>query len=217
MKAAIFNDDVPWIKEGRIFDKVFAAGRRARLAEIADLYPEQITSANFEEHAGNLADLEVIFSTWDMPRLNEEQVRGMPRLKALFYAAGATSHFREPFERSGVLVCSATAANAIPVAEFALGQVLLAGADNLKPEFAAPDVPPATLLQMARDPLVARRMVLTNRAKYEAAQQNSLTLQPLPEGLLEIQRSTAGPFVTMDVLLEPDDLRVFVFGSGAVE
>ncbi|MCX6971966.1 MAG: hypothetical protein NTV93_17675 [Verrucomicrobia bacterium] len=78
MKAAVFNDNVPWIKEGRIFDKVFAAGRRARLAEITDLYPEQITSANFEEHAGNLADLEVIFSTWDMPRLTEEQVRRMP-------------------------------------------------------------------------------------------------------------------------------------------
>ncbi len=128
MKAAIFNDDVPWIKEGRIFDKVFAAGRRARLAEITDLYPEQITSANFEEHAGNLADLEVIFSTWDMPRLTQEQVRTMPALKALFYAAGATNHFREPFEKNGVIVCSATAANAIPVAEFALAQVLLAGA-----------------------------------------------------------------------------------------
>ncbi len=35
----------------------------------------------------------------------------------------------------------------------------LAEADNLKPEFAAPDVPPASLLQMAKDPLAARRMV----------------------------------------------------------
>jgi hypothetical protein len=94
----------------------------------------------------------------------------------------------------------------------------LAGADNLKPEFAAPDVPPATLLQMARDPLVARRMVLTNRAKYEAAQQNSLTLQPLPNGLLEVQSSSGGPFFTLETLLEPNDLRVIVLekiGKGA--
>lgn len=128
MKAAVFNDNVPWIKEGRIVDKVFAGGRWAKLAEITDLYPEQITSGNFEEHVSNLADLEVIFSTWEMPRLTEEQVRKMPALKALFYAAGATNHFREPFEKNGVIVCSATAANAIPVAEFALAQVLLAGA-----------------------------------------------------------------------------------------
>jgi hypothetical protein len=31
MKAAIFNNDVPWVKDGRIFDKVFAQGRRAKL------------------------------------------------------------------------------------------------------------------------------------------------------------------------------------------
>ena len=128
MKAAVFNNDVPWVKEGRIFDKVFAAGRRERLAEMTDLYPHQITSENFAEHLGNLQDLEVIFSTWDMPVLSAEQVRAMPALKAVFYAAGATAHFRRPFEENGVAVCSATPANAIAVAEFALAQVLLAGA-----------------------------------------------------------------------------------------
>jgi phosphoglycerate dehydrogenase-like enzyme len=128
MKAAVFNNDVPWVKEGRIFDKVFAAGRRERLAEMTDMYPHQITSENFEEHLENLRDLEVIFSTWDMPALSAEQVRAMPALKAVFYAAGATAHFRRPFEENGVVVCSATPANAIPVAEFAFAQVLLAGA-----------------------------------------------------------------------------------------
>jgi len=128
MKAAIFNNDVPWVKDGRIFDKVFAQGRREKLAELTDLYPEQITSDNFEAHVENLKDLDVIFSTWAMPKLSEEQVKKLPKLKAVFYAAGATSHFREPFEKNGVVVCSATAANAVPVAEFALAQVLLAGA-----------------------------------------------------------------------------------------
>ena len=128
MKAAIFNNDVPWVKEGRIFDKVFAQGRRERLAKITDLYPEQINDENLEEHLAKLIDLDVIFSTWDMPKLSEEQVKKLPKLKAVFYAAGATKYFREPFEKNGVIVCSATAANAIPVAEFALSQVLLAGA-----------------------------------------------------------------------------------------
>ena len=128
IKAAIFNNDVPWVKEGRIFDKVFAQGRREKLAELTELYPVQINSDNFEQHAEKLREIEVVFSTWDMPKLSEEQIRKLPNLKAVFYAAGATKHFREPFEQNGVIVCSATAANAVPVAEFALAQVLLAGA-----------------------------------------------------------------------------------------
>jgi phosphoglycerate dehydrogenase-like enzyme len=128
MKAAVFNDDVPWVKDGHIFEKVFAEGRRDLLGQITDLYPERITSANFEAHAERLREVEVIFSTWDMPVLTVEQVRRLPALKAVFYAAGQTRHFRIPFEENGVVVCSATAANAVAVAEFALAQVLLAGA-----------------------------------------------------------------------------------------
>jgi phosphoglycerate dehydrogenase-like enzyme len=128
LKAAIFNNDVPWIKDGQIFDKVFAAGRRELLGEITELYPQRITSENFESHAENLRELEVIFSTWEMPVLTADQVRRMPALKAVFYAAGQTRHFRGPFEDNGVIVCSATSANANAVAEFALAQILLAGA-----------------------------------------------------------------------------------------
>ena len=60
--------------------------------------------------------------------MTREQIRQLPHLKALFYAAGATKPFRDPFEENGVIVCSASSANAIPVAEFALAQILLAGA-----------------------------------------------------------------------------------------
>lgn len=126
IKAAVFHNEVSWMKGA--FEKVFAQGRLERLAKITDLYPVRINSKNFEEHIEKLHDLEVIFSTWDMVPLTEAQVKKLPKLKAVFYAAGATRNFREPFEKNGVIVCSATAANAIPVAEFALAQVLLAGA-----------------------------------------------------------------------------------------
>lgn len=127
-KAAIFSNNVPWLKEGHIVDRVFAMGRRKKIDELTDLYPVIISSDNFEEHEERLHDVEVVFSTWDMPFYTEKQVCKMPNLKVLFHAAGATRHFREPFEKCGVTVCSATAANGIPVAEFALSQILLAGA-----------------------------------------------------------------------------------------
>lgn len=126
MKAAIFHNEVEWMEHA--FDKVYAQGRRERLSEIADLYPVRVTRENFPEHVGQLRDLDVIFSTWGMVELTSEEVKMLPKLKAVFYAAGATNGWRKPFEENGVIVCSATAANAIPVAEFALAQVLLSGA-----------------------------------------------------------------------------------------
>ncbi len=113
---------------GDIFGEVFCAGRCEKLAEISNLYPERITGQNFEQHADRLSDIEVIFSTWGMPRLTDAQVKKLKKLKAVLYAAGATKYFRKPFLHNGIVVCSAVKANAVPVAEFALAQVILAGA-----------------------------------------------------------------------------------------
>jgi phosphoglycerate dehydrogenase-like enzyme len=126
MKAAVFHEPIKWLPDA--FEHVYGRGRRNKLEEITDLYPETIHSENFQDHIDQLKQVEVIFSTWDMPRLTEAQVRQMPELKAVFYAAGASGYFRQPFEANGIPVCSAASANAIPVAEFALAQVLLAGA-----------------------------------------------------------------------------------------
>ena len=124
IKAAVFNND----ESGQMFNRVFGEGRREKLAEITDLYPVQITDRNFDEHVGKLQDVEVIFSTWNMLELTGEQIKKLPSLKAVFYAAGGTGYFREPFLKAGIKVCTSISANGIPVAEFALAQVLLAGA-----------------------------------------------------------------------------------------
>lgn len=120
-KAAFFNND---IRNQRI-DKVFGRGRREALARLCQLYPHVITSDDFDQHREALRDVEVIFSTWGMPSLDDEQVAAMPALQAVFYAAGTVKPFAEPFLRRGVTVISAWAANAVPVAEFCLGQILL--------------------------------------------------------------------------------------------
>lgn len=74
-----------------------------------------------------LRDAEVIFSTWGMPCLTEEEIREyLPSLKAVFYGAGTVQAFARPFLRRGVQVFSAWAANAVPVAEFAVAQIILA-------------------------------------------------------------------------------------------
>ncbi|OGV50156.1 MAG: hypothetical protein A2X49_04210 [Lentisphaerae bacterium GWF2_52_8] len=106
-------------------DRVFANGRREKLNSLLEFYPELIGSKNFDKHISRLHGVELIFSTWGMPTLNAEQIRLFPKLKVVFYAAGSVKHFAGPFLDCGVKVVSAWAANAIPVAEFTLAQILL--------------------------------------------------------------------------------------------
>lgn len=68
-----------------------------------------------------------IFSTWYMPSFSEQEIKELfPVLEAVFYAAGTVKYFAEPFLNAGIRVYSAASANAIPVAEFTVSQIVLA-------------------------------------------------------------------------------------------
>ncbi|MFE5320411.1 hydroxyacid dehydrogenase [Paenibacillus sp. NPDC056579] len=106
---------------------VYSVTSRSQLAELADVYPEVVNEDNVEEHAAALKKVEVAFSTWGMPTFSQENIRRyLPNLKALFYAAGSVQRFARPFLHSDIIVVSAWAANAVPVAEFTAGQIVLA-------------------------------------------------------------------------------------------
>ena len=101
--------------------RVFARGRREAIEARADVLPGVLAPDD-----ARLADVEAIFSTWGMPLLTEAQLDVMPRLRAVFYAAGAVGGFSKPLVARGIHVSSAWQANAVPVAEFTLAQILLA-------------------------------------------------------------------------------------------
>lgn len=125
IKAAFFNQ-LASFHDDDMLDYVYARGRRQQVIDMTDIYPAIITSDNFSEHAANLADLQAIFSTWGMPAIGEAELDQMPNLKAVFYAAGSVKGFATPFLERGIIVSSAWAANGVAVAEFCLGQILLA-------------------------------------------------------------------------------------------
>ena len=104
-------------------NRVYTPEQQREIAEFTDLRPGVVTADAIA--STDLADVEVAFSTWGMPCLTPEQLAKMPKLEAVFYAAGATDHFARPLFARGVRVVSAWRANAIPVAEFTLGQILL--------------------------------------------------------------------------------------------
>ncbi|NQZ60179.1 MAG: hydroxyacid dehydrogenase [Lentisphaeraceae bacterium] len=118
-KVAFFNN-------GPRLNDVYALGRQKIIHEKFELFPFVINENNFEEHLSNFGDIEIIFTTWGMPRLSEEQVKLMPQLKVIFHAAGSVKAFAQPFLNCGVRVVSAADANSEPVAEFCMAQILLA-------------------------------------------------------------------------------------------
>jgi phosphoglycerate dehydrogenase-like enzyme len=118
-KAALFYD-YP-LSDG----EVFGQGRRARIAVLTELYPEVVNAGNFERHAPSLGDLEVIFATWGMPNLSDQELARLPKLEAVFYAAGNVKAFAQQLVDHDIILVSAWAINAIPVAEMCLAQILL--------------------------------------------------------------------------------------------
>jgi phosphoglycerate dehydrogenase-like enzyme len=77
-----------------------------------------------------LGEVEILVTGWGCPRIDATVLDAAPRLKAVIHAAGSVKSLLDPggWER-GLVVCSAAAANALPVAEYTLGMIMLAGKD----------------------------------------------------------------------------------------
>lgn len=108
-------------------DYVYGEKNINKLVSMVDIdttpYCEEDILANPEK----FKDVEYIFSTWGMPGGGEIKLTDyLPSVKALFYAAGSVKYFANEYLEKGVRMTSAFAANAIPVAEFTVGQILLA-------------------------------------------------------------------------------------------
>ncbi len=104
--------------------RVYDTGAIDRLRTLCDLDERIYASTELDAIP---ADTEIVFSTWGMPSLTEAQIaQHLPRLQAVFYAAGSVQAFARPFLACGVKVFSAWAANAVPVAEYTVAQILLA-------------------------------------------------------------------------------------------
>ncbi len=72
-------------------------------------------------------DTEFVFTTWGMPVFTSEEIREcFPSLKCVFYGAGSVQFFAKPFLENNIKVFSAWGANAVPVAEYTVAQIVLA-------------------------------------------------------------------------------------------
>ncbi len=99
---------------------------RTEIGKKVRLLPETVSGSEWKNHTAALAEADVLFATWGMPKLDEEFLAAAPRLKTVFYAAGSVKCFATPDSyKRGILISSAWQANAIPVAEYSHATILL--------------------------------------------------------------------------------------------
>lgn len=103
-------------------DTVYGPRERAQIQERVET---RVISTQ-ELELADLEDVDFIFGTWGLRKLDEEAMAAMPNLKAVFYAAGSVKGFTtDAFWESGARLFSAWGANAVPVAEFTIAQIIL--------------------------------------------------------------------------------------------
>ncbi len=110
---------------------VFDDEVRARLAEVADvLDPEPLADLTDARALDLLARAEVLLTHWGAPVLDATALDAAPQLRLVAHGAGTVKDHvsAEVFER-GIVVTSAAAANARPVAHFTLAAILFAAKD----------------------------------------------------------------------------------------
>lgn len=120
MKAIFLCD-----KSDKLFS-VFDAETICELQKITDIEKKIYSKADVISQPDTFADVELVFSTWGMPDFTKEEIKAyLPALKCVFYGAGSVQRFARPFLNCGVKVFSAWAANAVPVAEYTVAQIIL--------------------------------------------------------------------------------------------
>lgn len=100
------------------------------LEGLADLVEWQAPAMTREQLADDprvLSEVEILLTGWGSPVLDAELLGHAPRLRAVLVAAGSVRPLTTPdFWARHIPVVSAASANAIPVAQFTLAQILLA-------------------------------------------------------------------------------------------
>ncbi|HEX3356604.1 MAG TPA: hydroxyacid dehydrogenase [Tepidisphaeraceae bacterium] len=104
----------------------YGPDERRDIAQHVEFVGPPQTKQSISQNPGILRDVEVIFSGWGAPLMDERFLNDTPNLNAVFYAAGAVgSWVTESIWDRGIRVSSAYEANAVPVAEYTLAVIIL--------------------------------------------------------------------------------------------
>ena len=114
-----------YILSEKAYPLIYGEEERKRIAKHVDIYAEPQTSDSIKQDMSILADVEVIFSGWGGPHIDAEFLAAAKNLKTVFYGAGSVRGIvSDAFWQQGLQITSAASANAVPVAEYTISQIL---------------------------------------------------------------------------------------------
>lgn len=107
------------------FPLLFGPDELNRLRQLVDLDPTVVTAAALRS-ARPARNPDLIIGSWGMPRLDEALLARLPKLRALFYAAGTVKGIvTDAGWARGIRLTHAALENARPTAEFAFAEIIL--------------------------------------------------------------------------------------------
>lgn len=111
--------------DNKHFAEVYTSKIQQEIAQYVDVVSPSLTKESYHEKLDVLEDIEVIFSGWGAPVFDKEFLDKVPNLKFIFYAAGTMKKLiTDEVWKRNIKVTTANKANAVPVAEFTLSQIL---------------------------------------------------------------------------------------------
>ncbi|BCW48166.1 hydroxyacid dehydrogenase [Arthrobacter sp. StoSoilB13] len=116
------------MQDAELRDALFSKRLQSRLETIGDCDFSNVIQ-DFSAVPDSVLDgIDVLLTGWFSPRIDADVLARMPRLHLISHAGGSVKgHVLPECWERGITVTTAAEANAIPVAEFTLGMILLAG------------------------------------------------------------------------------------------
>ena len=108
-------------------DRIYGPEEREAIARRVNVLAEPLSPHQAINSRYLLREVEIIFSGWGGPVLDEQFLAAAPKLKAFFYGAGTVrALITDGVWQRGIVVVTAWVANAVPVAEFTVSMIVLA-------------------------------------------------------------------------------------------
>lgn len=114
-------------------DLIYSKEIREQIERHVEILAPPMTKEEVREYPSVLNECEVVFGGWGMVKFDEEMLDKMPNLKVVFYGSGSIrSYVTDEFWSRGIRITSAYGANAVPVAEYTLSQILFSLKDGYR-------------------------------------------------------------------------------------
>jgi phosphoglycerate dehydrogenase-like enzyme len=107
------------------YENIYGPEEQAAISRLVDIVSPLVTREQVQENSALLREVDFVFSGWGAPVFNGDFLKAAPKVKAVFYASGTVKGFvTDDFWERGIRLSGANSVFVLPVAEYAISQIL---------------------------------------------------------------------------------------------